>query len=213
MTNNNNDGSTTSEFVELLQDQGTEEKQRYSYQFGKKRLHLTEKEAEFINKILEQEEIQREWGKEIDPTIPWNRATFSWEYRKCASPYCKCNILGGDFRHGPYLVMVWKDLDSKKIKKKYLGKSKDGDMNIDKVLHDLNLKKEFRRLGILSRDFTMTGVRKGEAIIKAAENGNKLAEEYRQKLDNHKVTVDWAYKKVFKLNNNQVAEKSNKEEI
>ncbi len=209
MSNNSNlDSSTTSELVEPTQVQETEEKQRHWYQFGNERLHLTEKEVELINKLIIKEQNQREFGKEIDPSIPWDRATFSWEYRKCPSQKCKCR-LGEEFRHGPYLIMIWKDLDSKypnKVKKKYLGKSKD--MNIDNVLSDLSLKKEFRSRGMLDRDFTMADFRKGEAIIKAAENGSELAQEYRQKMKDCKVSMDWAYKKVFKLNQ---TEKSNKE--
>ena len=190
------DSYTTSKLVEPTNVKETEEKQRHWYQFGNEQLQLTEEEADFFNTIIAREERQREFGKEIDPSIPWDRATFSWEYRKCRGQNCKCEF-GGDFRHGPYLVMVWKDLDSKKVKKKYLGKSKD--MNIDNVLSDLSLKKEFRSRGMLDRDFTMADFRKGEAIIEAVENGNELAQEYRQKMKDCKVSMDWAYKKVFKM--------------
>jgi hypothetical protein len=195
------DSYTTSKLVEPTNVKETEEKQRHWYQFGNERLQLTEEEADFFNTIIAREERQREFGKEIDPSIPWDRATFSWEYRKCRGQNCKCRF-GGDFRHGPYLVMVWKDLDSEqrnKVKKKYLGKSKDGDMNVYNVLSDLSSKKNVYR-GLVDRDCTVIKLKKCMDIMKAAENGNELAQEYNQKLKDSEVSVDWAYKKVFKLN-------------
>ena len=99
--------------------------------------------------------------------------------------------------------MVWKDLDSKypnKVKKKYLGKSKDRDMNVENILHNLSHKKRCKEIGLIDKEFTMTKLNKVTAIVEAAENGNELAQEYIQKIDDGKVLIDWAYKKVFKLN-------------
>ncbi len=183
---------TTSKLVEPTQVQNNESEPRREW---------SEEDIDTLNTIIAHEQNQREWGKEINPSIPWDRATMSWEYRKCRGQNCKCRF-GGDFRHGPYLVMVWKDLDSKclnKVKKKYLGKSKDGDMNVYNVLSDLSSKKNVFS-GLVDRDCTVTKLKKCMDIMKAEENGNKLAQEYNQKLKNSKVSVDWAYKKVFKLN-------------
>lgn len=197
----NIDGSTTSKFVEPTQSQNP----------GQEPLKWTnEKIIENLNNLIVREKNQRERGKEIDPTIPWDRATMSWEYRTCKSLTCKCK-LGGDFRHGPYLVMVWKDLDSNqyrnKVKKKYLGKSGYKSMDVNEVLDKLSHKKKCKEVGIIDRDYTMTKLNKCQAIVEAADNGNKLAEEYIQKLDSRKVTIDWAYKKVFKLNQTENHEK------
>jgi hypothetical protein len=45
----------------------------------------------------------------------------------------------------------------------------------------------------------MTKLKKGMALIKAGENGNELAQEYNQKIKDDKVSIDWAYKKVYKI--------------
>lgn len=186
MNPDNNDSSTSLEVVEPVQVQDTSSEEDI---------------VEILNNLIVLDKNRREEGKEIDPTIPWDRATWSWEYRKCGRQYCNCK-LGGDYRHGPYLVMVWKDLDSKqyrnKVKKKYLGKSKD--LDIDKVLSDLSLKKSYEKAGIINRNLTFIKLRKGVNILKAARSGNKLAQEYHKKIEADKVSTDWAYKKVFKLN-------------
>ena len=159
---------------------------------GSTRSDLVELDQELLNQIRYIEREQRTRGNEIDPSIPWERATFSWETRKCGKRNCKCKF-GDKFKHGYYLIMVWKELG--KIKKKYLGKNKD--MNIDQVLSDLSYKKKCEGAGIINRDCTFAHLNKVAAIIEAARNDNELAKEYSLKLKYSQVTTDYAYRKVF----------------
>jgi hypothetical protein len=49
--------------------------------------------------------------------VPLDRATPRWEYRT--------NVYGplrNTLPHGPYLYLYWKDLETKKLKKRYVGK-------------------------------------------------------------------------------------------
>jgi hypothetical protein len=181
--------STSSELVESPQPQTeaqtqTEQHQRY----------LSDKEIELLEDNIVDERNWRARGESVDPSILWNRATKSWEYRKCGRQHCRCK-LGGNDRHGPYLVMIWTDLDSKyqnKFKRKYLGASKDFDQ--DKVLDDYIRKMAWKRASGDDRDSTATTYRKFQDVRDAAANGNKLAQEYYSKIRNHTVSVDWAYK-------------------
>jgi hypothetical protein len=47
-------------------------------------------------------------------SIPRN-ATIRMEFVKCKKPDCYCE------RHGPYYYAYWKDPETKKLKKKYIG--------------------------------------------------------------------------------------------
>jgi hypothetical protein len=110
---------------------------------------LSERDIEILNNAIVELQNQR-----IRPSIPWKRATLSWEYRKCGRQACRCKY-GGRYRHGPYLVMVWKDLDSpylNKLKKKHLGKSEDFD--VDKVLDNYSYKMALIRSSGEDREFT-----------------------------------------------------------
>ena len=148
--------------------------------------------SELLIQIITIDRDRRTRGNEIDPSIPWTRATFSWEMWKCGKQNCKCKF-GGKYKHGYYLIMVWKELG--KIKKKYLGKNKD--MDIDQVLFNLSHRKECEKAGLIDKEHTFAHLKKIGEIIKAAENGNELAKEYCSKLKNEEVSMNYAYRKVF----------------
>jgi hypothetical protein len=79
--------------------------------------------------------------------------------------------------HGPYLYAYWKD--GKRLRKRYVGKTID----------DLLLRKVAKKA-----DTTPTKMRKLKVIKEKAQGGNLLAQEYLEKLENGKVSPDWAYK-------------------
>jgi hypothetical protein len=79
-----------------------------------------EKSTKFINKIKSRELACANRAK----SIPEN-ATIRKEYIKCGKEMC-------ELKHGPYYYAYWKDPESKKLKKKYIGDHmpKDKELNI-----------------------------------------------------------------------------------
>ncbi len=87
--------------------------------FGSKRTSLqkllananktTEKSTKFINKIKSRQLASANRVK----SIPEN-ATIRKEYINCGKEICQ-------HKHGPYYYAYWKDPESKKLKKKYIG--------------------------------------------------------------------------------------------
>jgi hypothetical protein len=68
-----------------------------------------EKSTKFINKIKSRQLACANRAK----SIPEN-ATIRKEYVKCGKAVC-------EIKHGPYYYAYWKDPESKKLKKKYIG--------------------------------------------------------------------------------------------
>ena len=68
-----------------------------------------EKSNKFINKIKSRQLACASRAK----SIPEN-ATIRKEYIKCGKQMC-------EIEHGPYYYAYWKDTQSKKLKKKYIG--------------------------------------------------------------------------------------------
>jgi hypothetical protein len=68
-----------------------------------------EKSTKFINKIKSRELVSMTRAK----SIPAN-ATIRKEYVRCGKEMC-------ELKHGPYYYAYWKDPESKKLKKKYIG--------------------------------------------------------------------------------------------
>ena len=71
--------------------------------------------------------------------IPKN-ATIRKEYVKCKKPDCYYE------RHGPYYYAYWKDPETKKLKKKYIGRNyvsddeqKDQHRMVDGIIEDLHV--------------------------------------------------------------------------
>jgi hypothetical protein len=69
----------------------------------------TEKATKFLNKIKSRQLAYANRSK----SIPKN-ATVRKEYIKCGKEMCQ-------YKHGPYYYAYWKDAESKKLKKKYIG--------------------------------------------------------------------------------------------
>jgi hypothetical protein len=69
----------------------------------------TNKSIMFINRIKSMQLACNERAK----SIPEN-ATIRKEYVKCGKEFC-------EEKHGPYYYAYWKDPESKKLKKKYIG--------------------------------------------------------------------------------------------
>jgi hypothetical protein len=69
----------------------------------------TERATKFINKIKSRQLACANRAK----SIPEN-ATIRKEYIKCGKEIC-------ELKHGPYYYAYWKDPESKKLKKKYIG--------------------------------------------------------------------------------------------
>jgi hypothetical protein len=69
----------------------------------------TERATKFINKIKLKQLAYANRAK----SIPEN-ATIRKEYIKCGKESC-------ELKHGPYYYAYWKDPESKKLKKKYIG--------------------------------------------------------------------------------------------
>lgn len=86
-------------------------------------------------------------------------------------------------RHGPYLYLYWKE--NGRLRKMYVGKSaKDDDAKqIEKTVN-----------GLTGQDVTHTHWRKRSFINEQIKKGNRLAEEYKKKLDGKMVSIDWAHK-------------------
>lgn len=71
-----------------------------------------EKSTKFLNKIKSRQLACADRAK----SIPEN-ATIRKEYIKCGKKIC-------GQKHGPYYYAYWKDPESKKLKKKYIGNHK-----------------------------------------------------------------------------------------
>ena len=69
----------------------------------------TERAMKFINKIKLKQLACANRAKSIP-----NNATIRKEYIKCGKEMC-------EIEHGPYYYAYWKDPESKKLKKKYIG--------------------------------------------------------------------------------------------
>ena len=69
----------------------------------------TERATKFLNKIKSKQLAYANRAK----SIPEN-ATIRKEYLKCGKEMC-------ELKHGPYYYAYWKDPESKKLKKKYIG--------------------------------------------------------------------------------------------
>jgi hypothetical protein len=86
------------------------------------------KTAKYLNKIKSRELACNNRAK----SIPGN-ATIREEYVKCGKELC-------EEKHGPYYYAYWKDHESKKLKKKYIGtrmptdKEPNSDSNNNRVL-------------------------------------------------------------------------------
>jgi hypothetical protein len=127
-----------------------------------------------------------------DNDFPKN-ATIREEYVRCGNSTCqKCNIDSyGDNQekqrfHGPYLYAYWKQ--DKKLKKKYIGKSWE-DYRNSKIAKQIEL--------------TPTQYRKSKFVRDEASKGNPLAIQYLEKLKNHGVSIDWAYRVIINNNHEQ----------
>ncbi|HJT48071.1 MAG TPA: hypothetical protein VJ729_07790 [Nitrososphaeraceae archaeon] len=69
----------------------------------------TERATKFLNKMKLKQIAYANRSK----SIPEN-ATIRKEYIKCGKEFC-------ELKHGPYYYAYWKDPESKKLKKKYIG--------------------------------------------------------------------------------------------
>ncbi len=78
-----------------------------------------EKSTKFINKIKSSQLACANRAK----SIPEN-ATIRKEYIKCGKEIC-------ELKHGPYYYAYWKDPESKKLKKKYIGDHMPKDKELD----------------------------------------------------------------------------------
>jgi len=105
--------------------------------------------------------------KDNEYEFPEN-ATIRKEHVRCGNPDCP-------HLHGPYLYAYWKD--GKTLQKRYIGKT-IGDLLVRKVAK--------------KADTTPTKMRKSKFIIDRAQRGNRVAQEYLEKLKNGKVSTDWA---------------------
>jgi len=141
--NNNNDKSNLqsyfSELASLYNDNSKKPSLDWSKPaFGHKRTYLQkvltnankaiEKSTKFINKIKSKQLACVSRAK----SIPEN-ATIRKEYITCGKEMC-------ELKHGPYYYAYWKDPESKKLKKKYIGdrmptnKNSNDDSNNNLVL-------------------------------------------------------------------------------
>jgi hypothetical protein len=97
--------------------------------FGNKRTSLqkllahanktTERATKFINKIKLKQLAYANRTKSIP-----EKATIRKEYIKCGKQMC-------ELKHGPYYYAYWKDHESKKLKKKYIGDHMPKDKELD----------------------------------------------------------------------------------
>jgi hypothetical protein len=82
---------------------------RYRLTTFEKIIAHANKTAKFLNKIKSREIASTDRAR----SIPEN-ATIREEYIKCGKDLC-------EEKHGPYYYAYWKDPESKKLKKKYIG--------------------------------------------------------------------------------------------
>jgi hypothetical protein len=124
-SNTNSDDSSTRSYIDHLASSSYKDTSCKSSinlnkpLFGYKRTSLqkvlenakktTERATKFINKIKSR---QLAYANRVK-SIPKN-ATIRKEYIKCGKEIC-------ELRHGPYYYAYWKDAESKKLKKKYIG--------------------------------------------------------------------------------------------
>jgi hypothetical protein len=115
------------------------------------------------------------------PPFETQKITRSWQYRK--------DKYGN--RDGPYLYLYWRDKQTHKLKRYYVGK------NIDD--HDSKQNYELLGLAFGHTHWRFKDWKKWEflwdLIIKEK---NKLAEVYLKRVDDGEVTIDWAYRLVKK---------------
>jgi hypothetical protein len=124
LRNNNNDKSNLQsyfrELASLYNDNNKKSSPDWSKPaFGHKRTYLQkvlsnanktiEKSTKFISKIKSRQLACASRAE----SIPEN-ATIRKEYIKCGKQMC-------EIKHGPYYYAYWKDPQSKKLKKKYIG--------------------------------------------------------------------------------------------
>lgn len=117
--------------------------------------------------------------------IPRN-ATIRSEYVRCGNIDCKkCSpeMLNGDIQkqnfHGPYLIAYWKE--GKKLRKRYIGKSWDDYIN---------------RQSAIKVKLKSSQLRKFKYLRNQASKRNLLAVSYLEKMENGKVSIEWAYRVV-----------------
>jgi hypothetical protein len=123
-TNDNNDNSSSESYFNELTPLYEENKRRSLLGwnkplFGDKSSSLQkllanakktiEKSTKFINKIK-----SRELGCANRAKLIPGNATIRKEYIKCGKEMC-------EQKHGPYYYAYWKDAESKKLRKKYIG--------------------------------------------------------------------------------------------
>jgi hypothetical protein len=116
-----------------------------------------------------------------------NNATLRQEFVKCGRTECKC--FKGEEIHGPYIYAYWKE--NGKLRKRYVGKS------LKEYESNLATRAAIDVVGVsqtMRREITM--YRKMEFIKHEVEKDNKIAQEYDKKLEQNKVTFDWAYRVV-----------------
>lgn len=142
-TNNNNDNSTSpsyfNEIASFYKDNSRKSLADWHKPlFGHKRISLDkvlanankaiEKSTKFIDKVKSRQLACVNRAK----SIPEN-ATIRKEYIKCGKEVC-------EQKHGPYYYAYWKDPESKRLKKKYIGdhmpknKESNDDSNNNQVL-------------------------------------------------------------------------------
>lgn len=125
VTNNNNDDSNSQSYFNGLASFYNKDSSRKPLVdwdkplFGNKNTSLqkllananktTERATRFLNKIKSRQVACANRAK----SIPEN-ATIRKEYIKCGKEIC-------ELKHGPYYYAYWKDPESKRLKKKYIG--------------------------------------------------------------------------------------------
>jgi hypothetical protein len=87
----------------------------------------TERATKFINKIK-----SRQLACDIRAKSILGNATIRKEYIKCGKEIC-------EQKHGPYYYAYWKDPESKKLKKKYIGDHMPKDKEFDDDCNSKNL--------------------------------------------------------------------------
>jgi archaellin len=134
-TNNNNDNSSSQSYFNELaslckENYGKSIVDWSKSLFGSKRTSLQkilenanktiEKSTKFLNKVK-----SRQLACAIRAKSKPENATIRKEYIKCGKQMC-------ELKHGPYYYAYWKDPESRKLKKKYIGDH----MPKDKELND-----------------------------------------------------------------------------
>jgi hypothetical protein len=76
-------------------------------------LKHADRRIERANKFLRKSETAKARSIENTKSLPRN-ATIRAEHVKCGKPFCLC-------QHGPYYYAYWRDSNTKKLNKKYIG--------------------------------------------------------------------------------------------